>query len=248
MMNTKQKIVIPVVVVLCLAAFSLFILKQRAGHVGNFPEDMPELVVAELPGAPAAPALAASGFLPTSMESPERFEALNKNIKAMGECLDLKVQPLSPQDEFNFETVGKITAPDMGPVIKVQPKWSVVDYKTKAGENRRVFVDYSSDPNAPEAEPTKTPHHYTLLVSGKVRDIALPGELAANPSEADIQKLHAEGELIRMARAVLVTYQNGDELNYVEQNGKAYSVVVSHLGKYFRCKDADSAQMSCSCN
>ncbi|WP_413576798.1 hypothetical protein ACLVWU_01940 [Bdellovibrio sp. HCB290] len=240
MMNTKQKIIIPVVVFLGLAAFSLFILKQRAGHVGNFPEDMP-------PYVPAAAGAGMSGFLPTSMESPERFEALNKNIKAMGECLDMTVQPLSAQDEFNFENVGKIIAPAMGAVLKVQTKWTAVDYK-ESGEVRRVFVDYSSDSNAPEAEPVKTVRHYVVLETGKVRDIRLNEALANNPSESEIQKLHAGGEMISATRALLVSYQNGDEINYVEKNGKAYSVVVSHLGKYFRCKDTDSANMTCSCN
>ncbi|WP_413583340.1 hypothetical protein [Bdellovibrio sp. HCB288] len=240
MMNSKQKIIVPIIVVLGLAAFSLFILKQRAGHVGHFPEDMPPI--------DSSAGVSTSGFLPTSMENPDRYAALNKNIKAMGECLDMKVQELSPQDDFNFEIIGKLIAPDMGKVINMRTKWTSVDYKMKDGETRRVFVEYAGDSNAPEAEPVKTVHHYVMLVSGKVRDLRLPQELEQNPKDSEIQKIYENTDLLKTSRSLLITYENGDELSYVEQNGKAYSVVVSHLGKYFRCKDADSAQMSCSCN
>jgi hypothetical protein len=241
MMNSKQKIIVPVVVVLALVAVSTFILKSRAGHAGHFPEDMPAFDYSTEDKSKTE----ASGFLPTSMESPALFEAWAKNAPLMGECLGIEVTPPTAQDDLAITGLSKIVRATFGDVLNTQNKWTVVDYKTKYGEIRRVYVEYSTDRTQSLARKVQ---HFTMLVTGKVRDIRLDKELNDNPTDAEIQSLSADGTVVATARSVQVNFANGDEINYVEKNGKVHSFVASHLGKYYRCSDADSDKMACSCN
>ncbi len=240
-MNSKQKIIIPIVVVLTLVAVSTFILKQRAGHTGQFPDDMPEFNYS----AEDKTKNEVSGFLPTQMESPALHEAWAKNAPVMGECLGIEVTAPSSQDDLAVTGLSKIVRATFGEVLNVQDKWTVVDYKTKYGEIRRVYVEYSTDRTNSLARKVQ---HYTMLVTGKVRDIHLDKELTDNPTDEEIQKLSADGTVVATAKSSQVNFANGDEIDYVEKNGKVHSFVASHLGKYFRCSDADSEKMACSCN
>jgi hypothetical protein len=241
MMNPKQKIIIPVVVVLALVAVSTFILKQRAGHAGQFPDDMPVFNYS----AEEKTKTEASGFLPTQMESPALHEVWAKNAPLMGECLDIEVTAPSSQDDLAVTGLSKIVKATFGEVLNVQDKWTVVDYKTKYGEIRRVYVEYSTDRTNSLARKVQ---HYTMLVTGKVRDLRLDKELNDNPTDEEIQKLSADGTVVATAKSSQVNFANGDEIDYVEKNGKVYSFVASHLGKYYRCSDTDSEKMACSCN
>lgn len=241
MMNSKQKVIVPVVVVLALGAVSLFILKQRAGYVGNFPEDMPDFTYTSEDRTKSE----TSGFLPTQMENPALFEAWAKNAPMMAECLDVEVTAPTAQEDLSLNALSRIVRNSFGEVLNVQNKWSVLDYKTKYGEIHRVYVEYSTDRTESLARKVQ---HYTILTSGKVRDIRLDKELTDNPTDEEIQKLSADGTVLATAQSRRLNFANGDEINFVEKNGKVHSFIASHLGKYFRCDDADSEKMSCSCN
>lgn len=241
MMNSKQKIILPVVVVLALVAFSLFILKQRAGYVGHFPEDMPDFNYATEDKSKSE----ASGFLPTQMENPALFEAWAKNAPAMGECLDVEITPPTAQEDLALNALSRVVRTSFGEVLSTHNKWTVLDYKTKYGEIRRVYVEYSSDRTESLARKVQ---HFTILTSGKVRDIRLDKELTDNPTDEEIQNLSADGAVLAMAKSSQINFANGDEINYVEKNGKVHSFIAGHLGKYFRCENADSESMKCSCN
>lgn len=235
-------------VVILLISFSLFILKQRAGHIGQFPDDMPPFAypTSEKTKAEAPPA--AVGFLPTEMEDIGRFEAWNTNLATLGQCLGVEVGTLNAQDDFNIEALHKVLAPAFGEVAKVKDKWTSVDTKSKDGEIRRVFVEYEAELEAPESPANRTVRYYTMLVTGKVRDLRLDGELKDNPSDAAIAKLFEGKQVITEVKSKVATYKNADELHFVERNGKVYSFVANHLRNYFRCTDADSDKMKCSCN
>ncbi|WP_142698788.1 hypothetical protein [Bdellovibrio sp. ZAP7] len=241
MMNSKQKIIVPVVVVLALAAVSLFILKQRAGYTGHFPDDMPDFNYTAEDKSKSD----ASGFLPTQMENPELFQAWAKNAPAMSECLDVEVTAPTAQEDLTLNALSRIVRNSFGEVLGVQNKWTVVDYKTKYGEIRRVYVEYSTDRTESLARRVQ---HFTILTSGKVRDIHLDKELTDNPTDEEIQNLSADGTVLATAKSSRINFANGDEINFVEKNGKVHSFIASHLGKYFRCENTDSEKMSCSCN
>lgn len=81
----------------------------------------------------------ASGFLPTQMEDPAKFEKINEMLNGMATCLSIKVSSLGAHDEFNFETLKNLIAQDLGDIDNTmdsgpdsQPLVHKVYYKNKS--------------------------------------------------------------------------------------------------------------------
>ncbi|MBV2169278.1 MAG: hypothetical protein KUL82_11290 [Bdellovibrio sp.] len=200
---------------------------------------------AEIPSHEATGATSsASGFLPTQMEDAGKFEALQKHLKEMGQCLNMVVSPLDSQSEFNFETLNAAISADLGDVVTQSEEWSATDIRTKSGELRRIYIENSPDI---AAESQRTLKYYSLQ-GGTQKELPLSKEQTTNPSEALVASLESDGELVGRSVSRRLYYQNGDDLLLVERNGKIYSLELPHDGKTFRCTGLDSAvTMKCEC-
>lgn len=186
----------------------------------------------------------APGFLPTQMEDPGKFEAIQKNLKEMAHCLNMQMGHLDAQSELNFETFNRVISPDLGDVVTQNEEWTATDIRTKSGELRRIFIQNSPDM---ETESARTLKYYAISQDGSKKELPLSKEQMGNPSEALIASLESDGELMDRSLSRRIFYQNGDDLLLVEKNGKIFSFELPHDGKVFNCQDVDSAQMKCTC-
>ncbi|HEX7674300.1 MAG TPA: hypothetical protein VF412_09015 [Bdellovibrio sp.] len=250
----KKNIIILAVIVAVLLVISYCYFGGSKQKVQDFPPDLPNPAVSTTPTPSAnlneAPAPSpsqtpdANGFLPTKMEDPHRFEALQKNFKDMSVCLNMKLGPFTQSDDMNFETLNTIIAPDLGDIVTTSDDWSATDIKTNSGEIRRIFVQNSANSNT---ESVRTVKYYVLQANGTQKELPLTKEQSVNPSDSLISSLEGDGQLVTKSVAKKVFYQNGDDLSVVERNGKIYSFGLAHDGKTFKCQGVDSGSVSCSC-
>lgn len=193
----------------------------------------------------AVPTGTAAGFLPTKMEDPQKFEAYQKHTQAMATCLNMKIQPLDPQAEINFDNFNKAISADLGDVVAQSDEWFTTDIRTPSGEVRRIYVENT---NTASGEPTRTLKYSVMEASGVQREIPLAAEQTNNPTDTLIATLESDGSIVGKANSRRIFYQNGDDLLLVERDGKIYSFELPHDGKIFSCTGADSAvTMSCTC-
>lgn len=186
-----------------------------------------------------------AGFLPTQMEDPERFEVFQKNLKDMAQCLNIKINPLDPQSELNFETFNSVISPDLGDVALQEMVWTISDIRTKSGETRRIYVQHERND---DGTPKRTLKYYSMGQDGSQKEIPLTKEQTSNPQDSLIASLESDGELLGNSSAVRAYYKNGNDLSLVERSGKIYSFELPHQGKSFSCTGADDATtMKCVC-
>ncbi|MGE5085953.1 MAG: hypothetical protein ACM3MG_06590 [Bacillota bacterium] len=187
----------------------------------------------------------AAGFLPTKMEDPERFDLIQKNIKDLGQCLHIQVGTFDKSEEFNFETLNELVAPDLGQVVHQEEEWSSTDIKTNSGEIRRIFIKSSG---ADTGSINRQLKYYAMNPLGGQKELPISKEQEFNPSETLIASLESDGQLVTKSLARKFFYQNGDDLNVVEKNGQIYSFGLGHEGAFFSCQGVDSAKtIRCVC-
>lgn len=194
---------------------------------------------------PAKDVSASAGFLPTQMEDPQRFEMFQKHLKEMSQCLHVKMNSLDPQSELSFDTFSSAISPELGDIVTKEMAWAVTDIRTKTGEVRRIHIERNFD--ADEGAP-RLLKYYSVEADGSQKEIPLPKEQTTNPTDTLVASLEADGDLIGNSSAQLVYYKNGDDMMFVERNGKIYSFEVPHEGKTYSCTGADSSEtMKCAC-
>ncbi|MGZ3775370.1 MAG: hypothetical protein ACXVCY_14530 [Pseudobdellovibrionaceae bacterium] len=189
---------------------------------------------------------ASAGFLPTQMEDPKRFDAFQKRLKEMSQCLGLKVNSLDPQSELNFETFNAAISSELGEIVAQQTVWTTTDIRTKAGETRRIYIENNFENN--DGLNARTLKYYSLGSDGSQKEIPLTKEQTVNPSDSLVASLEADGDLLGNSLARRIVYRNGDDLFLVERSGKIYSFDFAHGPKLYKCTGADSTEaMKCSC-
>ncbi|MDG0817086.1 hypothetical protein [Bdellovibrio svalbardensis] len=255
-MTKRNSLILVGVVAVILVLSYCFFGGSKTNHMPqDFPPDLPnpsanpsaqgEAAAPPPEAASGEPAIDSNGFLPTKMEDPKRFELLQKNIKDMSVCLNMKTGPFTQNDDMNFETLNTIIAPDLGEVVTTTEDWSATDIKTNSGEIRRIFI--KNTPNV-EMEAIRSLKYYSMQPNGTQKEIPLSKEQMANPSDTLIASLEADGQLVSKSSARKVYYQNGDDLSVVEKNGRIYSFELMHDQKTFKCSGVDSAKtLSCQC-
>jgi hypothetical protein len=186
----------------------------------------------------------ATGFLPTKMEDPKLFESIQKNIKEMSTCLNMKIGPFIEHDEMNLHTLVNVMSPDLGDVVGSKEDWTVTDIKTSGGEIRRIFVQVSDESQGP---PVRTLKYFIMNPNGQ-KEIPLSSEQSKNPTDTVMGSLEADGQLVGKSNAQRIYFQNGDDLSVVVRDGRIYGFELAHDQKTFKCTGFDSAgKMNCSC-
>ena len=254
-MNKKSAIVsVVILVVILLLSYCYF---GKNSQNGTFPANMPPSDTSEgkttsdqktTPSneGDASPMNAnAAGFLPTKMEDPERFELIQKNIKGLGQCLHIEVGTFDKSEDFNFESLNELVAPDLGQVVHQEEEWTSTDIKTTSGEIRRIFIKNSG---ADTGSVTRQLKYYAMNPQGGQKELPISKDQEFNPSETLIASLESDGQLVTKSMARKFFYQNGDDLNVVEKNGQIYSFGLGHEGAFFSCQGVDSAKtINCTC-
>lgn len=204
----------------------------------------------DTPSKAAVPPMAstnnnASGFLPTEMEDPDKFAAIQKSIKDMNECLGTTIPPLSENAEFNLATFGGMIVPFMGEPVMTTNEWAATDIQTSSGETRRIFLEYKTDIMSDVATSLK---YYSISAEGEQKEVPLTAEQMNDPSDTLVASLESDGTVIGNSRSQRAFFQGGGNVLTVERNGKVYSLDIPFEGKRFRCEGMDaSATLKCNC-
>lgn len=186
-----------------------------------------------------------SGFLPTQMEDPKKFEAIQKAIQDMSSCLGTKLAPLSENAEFSLDAFGEMIAPFMGEPVMSTNEWATTDIQTSSGEIRRIFLEYKTDIMSDVATSLK---YYSISPNGEQKEIPLTPEQMNDPSETLVASLESDGTLLGKARSQRAFFQNGGNVLTVERNGQLYSLDIPFNERRFRCEGMDSsATLKCEC-
>lgn len=199
---------------------------------------------AAVPPPSSAPA-DGNGFLPTHMEDPQRFEALQKAIQDMSACLGTRIAPLEENQDFTVGAFNDLILPFMGDSVTTTNEWATSDIQTSGGEIRRIYLEYKTDIMSDVATSLK---YYSVAPSGEQKEIPLTEEQTNDPNETLIASLEADGELLGKSRSQRAFFQNGGNVVTVERNGKLYSLDIPFSGKRFRCEGMDAAAtLKCKC-
>lgn len=183
------------------------------------------------------------GFLPTSMESPQKFEVLQKSIQQLAGCLNMEVKPLNAADQFDFGSLYSSIGSDLGDVVMKLEEWSATDIRTPEGEIRRLYLEAPS-----EKSRARKLRYISMNRNGAQKDISLTNEQSTNPTDTLLASLEADGQVVSKSRSERIYFENGDSLLVVEKNGSIYSFQLPHDGKTFSCTGADQAtSMQCQC-
>lgn len=216
---------------------------ETLGTPASSASDAKAAVKAEPPPMEAPSAPAATGFLPTEMEDPQKFELYQQKIKEMGTCLNMIVKPLDPGVEVNFDTFNQSINADLGDVVTQDEEWVATDLRTKDGELRRLYLERVGDP-----EGSRSLQYFSYAADGSRKELPLSKEQKINPSETLLASLEADGEVVGRSMSRRIFYQNGDDLLLVEKNGKIFSFQLMHDGATYSCTGADkSATFQCQC-
>lgn len=187
----------------------------------------------------------AQGFLPTQMEDPALLKFYQNALKEMAVCLNMRVSAVDPQAQINFDYFNSLISEDLGDIVAQEEDWVVADVRSKNGEYRRVYVENHTDANGTVSRKLK---YFSITPGGMQSELSLAPEQSANPSEALIASLEADGDVVSRSVSRRIFYQNGDDLVLVEKDGKIYSYSLPHDGRTYICTGADSAAtMSCQC-
>lgn len=198
------------------------------------------------PSVSVQPSEPANGFLPTKMEDPDRFALIDKNLQAMSKCLNMKMNSLDSQAEFNFQSLNNVINPDFGAIVLQTEEWSATDLRTKSGEVRRIFIE--TPQNNSNDNPRRQLKYFSISADGQQTELTISEDLKLNPPESLISSLEADGELIGNSVSRRIYYENGDDLLLVERNGKIFSFELSHEGKTYSCSGMDATStLACQC-
>ncbi len=195
---------------------------------------------------PPSPAPAAgNGFLPTQMEDPARFEAIQKSLQEMSACLGTRIAPLEENQDFTMGVLNDLLLPFMGDSVMTTNEWATTDIQTSSGEIRRIYLEYQKDIMSDVATSLK---YYSVTPEGEQKEIPLTDEQMNDPNETLIASLEADGTLLGKARSQRMFFQNGGNVLTVERNGKLFSLDVPFNEKRFRCEGMDAAAtLKCKC-
>lgn len=204
------------------------------------PEDFPVPSEAE-----ASETLSGStGFLPTQMENPARFESYQQQLAALSACLNLKTIPFDSNVEIGLEALHEAVSADLGAVVSRNRDWTVTDIKTPSNEIRRIFFK-----NTPDLDPQvlSSVKYFSFSADGSKKELPLTKEQAENPTETLLASLEADGKVIAKSNAWRIFYQNGYDLIATEKNGRIYSFELNRDDKAFRCQENAQGVLQCRC-
>ena len=218
---------------------------EEAISAGGIPVSKLEMAPQSTPLAPSLPpedSSGGSGFLPTEMSEPERFERIQNELKNLGVCLGIQVTPLEKNEEFNVGTFTAAIQNELGEVVLIEDEWHATDIQTPSGELRRILVRHDN------LEGGGRSLRYIAYRNDQEVDLELTPEQTKNPSETFIASLEKDGKLISKASALRAIFAGGASAAIGEKDGQIHSFQIPHKEKTFQCTGADGVNLTCTCS
>lgn len=183
------------------------------------------------------------GFLSTETEDKKKFEVLDRSLKDLGACLQIKTGSLDKNDQISFDSFNNSMSADLGEVVNSTELWATTDLRTESGEVRRILIENNVDGSTSVGTLS-----YWSFKNGTQTELPLSNEQRANPTDALIASLEADGKVFGGAMSRKIFYTNGGEVTLLEKNGQMAGLSVEHEGRTFRCENMDTADSTkCNC-
>lgn len=165
-------------------------------------------------------------------------------IKNMIQCLSINdqqsIESLEPSPEY-LEDYFKSTS---GPIISKSTQWSNIHLKLTNGEERRIRVELELNE---QNIPVRKLKYFGLDKEGRPLPLDIPVEQQMNPNEQFLNALYNEGNIYLTENNVVLFYENGTQLSYIERNGKIMDFELQTDASGYKCVGLDTPQGSCRC-
>lgn len=179
---------------------------------------------------------------PSDQEKIKRYFATA--VKNMVQCLNiddnLSVESLDPSPEYIEDYFKNI----YGGVISKSTQWSNTYLKLNNGEERRIHQELELNEQKIAEKKLK---YFAIEKDGSPLALEVPHDQQINPSEQYINTLLNDGEIYLTENNIILFYENGAELNYIERNGKIMDFEIHNNGTGYKCSGLDIPQGSCRC-
>lgn len=166
------------------------------------------------------------------------------SIRNMNQCLEFKA---TYSEEFAEPTLANLEESirnEIGEVSVRTEDWSNTIVRLSSGEERRIRIetDLTGDSSV-----VRRLRYYSVNKDGLPVAIKLPKEQTEDPSEALVASLTGEGTLISEESSKRAYFQTGEELIYLERNGKVSEYELTKGTKTFKCMALEGEKASCKC-
>lgn len=190
----------------------------------------------------AAPPRAPLVVAGPATEKTQRYFA--ESVKMLGQCLDIKTAVDGDQVDPVYDNLENSVRNELGETVIRSEDWSNTHIKLSNGEERRIRIetDLSGDSTV-----VKRLRYYSVDKEGLPVLIPLPKEQTEDPSETLIASMLKEGTPTLEESGKRAYFQNGEEMIYVERNGKLSEYEMSKGTRTFKCMSLDSDKSSCKC-
>lgn len=235
-----------------LVAVTLYFMLKPAGEVESFDqstnaienevlavkEDRSEKSQEE----PLAPPTARP--LVTKTENAEQIARANMNamLSQLAECTEIKNSLPSGNAESTLMTILDSVQSELGePVIRSED-WNSTEIKMADNSRRLIRIEtvYENDDIIKKLK-------YYQSTETQLIPLELTQEQKINPSESFLASLEKEGEVTAREKSERVFFQNGEEISYIEKDGKVQSSEIIRAGKSLKCSEYGQSTFRCQC-
>ncbi len=163
-------------------------------------------------------------------------------LKQLSECTEIKNSLSSVSVEPTLTSVLDSVQSDLGePVIRSED-WTSMEIKVADNSKKLIRMEtvYEDDDIVKKLK-------YYQVTPTRMVPIELSREQSVNPSESFLASLEKEGDIVGREKSERVFFQNGEEISYVEKDGRIQSSEIIRAGKSFKCGDFGLSSFHCQC-
>lgn len=163
-------------------------------------------------------------------------------LNKLSECTEIKNSASDANAEPTLQTVLDSVQSDLGePVIRSED-WNSTEVLLNDGSRRIIRMEtvYEDD------DIVKKLKYYQVGEQG-LTPLELTREQSINPNDSFLASLEKEGEVINREKSERVFFQNGEEVMFVEKNGKILNSEIIRAGKSLKCGEFGQQSFRCQC-
>ncbi|MBL7543029.1 MAG: hypothetical protein JNL11_04395 [Bdellovibrionaceae bacterium] len=194
------------------------------------------------PQSSTTPAVPVTSSAPTLSDQMLARENMTFMLGKLSECTEIKNSVAENNPEPNLSSILDSVQSELGePVIRSED-WNATEIQLPDGTRRLIRIEtvYEDDDIVKKVK-------YFQIADKAMLPLDLTPEQAVNPSETFIASLEKEGEVVVREHSERVFFQNGEEINYVEKNGRIMTSEIIRAGKSLKCGEYGQKTFRCQC-
>jgi len=191
----------------------------------------------------AAPTPSADA-VPVQVSDAEIKGQFLESLKGLGACLDIKNTVDQDQSEPTLDNMVYSLRNEIGDPVIHSEDWSNTHITLPSGEQRRIRIemDYEADDRI-----VKKLKYFGVDKENLPVPIPVDKDLATDPQESFISSLEKDGKVSMREKGERVYFQNGEEIVFVERNGRLLDIEMNKAGRTFKCTNLNAPKANCNC-